>query len=58
MRYDEEKKRCVIEPLELTQEFRKFEYNSPWENFAQYRDSHIEGEADNPKLTDGSDVKK
>eukprot|EP00048_Salpingoeca_helianthica_P014922 m.224238 g.224238 ORF g.224238 m.224238 type:complete len:237 (-) comp16426_c0_seq1:30-740(-) len=30
VRYDEEKRRVVAEPLELAQEFRKFELNSPW----------------------------
>lgn len=30
-RYDDEKKRVVTEPLELTQEFRRFEFGSPWE---------------------------
>lgn len=29
VRYDEEVKRVIEEPLELTQEFRKFEYSSP-----------------------------
>lgn len=31
VRYDEEKKKVVIEPLELTQAFRYFDYQSPWE---------------------------
>ncbi|KAJ8331573.1 putative NADH-ubiquinone oxidoreductase 30.4 kDa subunit, mitochondrial [Batrachochytrium dendrobatidis] len=31
MRYDEEKKRVIAEPLELAQSFRMFEYQSPWE---------------------------
>ena len=31
MRYDEEEKRIVAEPVELTQEFRKFDFHSPWE---------------------------
>jgi NADH/F420H2 dehydrogenase subunit C len=30
--YDDDKKRVVTEPLELAQEFRHFEFNSPWEN--------------------------
>merc|ERR1711860_453663 len=37
VRYDEELKRCVVEPLELAQEFRKFEYSSPWETFPKFR---------------------
>jgi NADH dehydrogenase (ubiquinone) Fe-S protein 3 len=31
IRYDDEKKRIVHEPLELTQAFRFFDYQSPWE---------------------------
>jgi len=31
VRYDEEKKRVVYEPLQLTQAFRNFESSSPWE---------------------------
>ncbi|GIL63981.1 hypothetical protein Vafri_17950 [Volvox africanus] len=31
VRYDYGKKRVVSEPLELTQEFRYFDFNSPWE---------------------------
>jgi len=32
-RYDDEVKRVVIEPLEMSQEFRKFELEAPWESF-------------------------
>jgi NADH-quinone oxidoreductase subunit C len=31
VRYDDEKKRVVYEPVKLTQEFRNFDYLSPWE---------------------------
>ncbi len=31
VRYDDEQKRVVYEPLEITQEFRNFEFISPWE---------------------------
>jgi NADH-quinone oxidoreductase subunit C len=31
MRYDAEQKRVVYEPVKLTQEFRSFDYQSPWE---------------------------
>lgn len=31
VRYDEEKKRVVYEPVKLTQEFRNFDFLSPWE---------------------------
>lgn len=35
VRYDEEKKRVVSEPLQLTQVFRNFEANSPWEQVGE-----------------------
>ena len=31
VRYDDEKKRVVYEPVKLTQEFRSFDFLSPWE---------------------------
>ena len=31
MRYDDEQKRVIYEPVRLTQEFRKFDFLSPWE---------------------------
>ncbi len=31
LRYDEEQKRVVYEPVELTQDFRRFDFVSPWE---------------------------
>lgn len=31
MRYDDEQKRVVYEPVNLTQEFRSFDFMSPWE---------------------------
>ena len=31
VRYDEERKRVVYEPVKLPQEFRSFDYLSPWE---------------------------
>jgi len=34
MRYDDEKKRVVYEPVKLTQEFRSFDFLSPWEGLA------------------------
>ncbi|WP_292292730.1 NADH-quinone oxidoreductase subunit C [Marivita sp.] len=35
VRYDEEKKRVVYEPVNLVQEYRQFDFMSPWEG-AQY----------------------
>lgn len=31
VRYDEEQKRVIYEPVKLTQEFRTFDFESPWE---------------------------
>lgn len=36
MRYDEEEKRVVYEPVKLTQAFRSFDYLSPWEGPQEY----------------------
>ncbi len=35
VRYDEGQKRVVYEPVKLTQEFRKFDFMSPWEGMLQ-----------------------
>ncbi|KAF8528072.1 F420H2 dehydrogenase [Hysterangium stoloniferum] len=39
VRYDEERKRVVYEPLQLTQTFRNFESQSPWEMVGEGADS-------------------
>ncbi|XP_044732461.1 NADH dehydrogenase [ubiquinone] iron-sulfur protein 3, mitochondrial [Chrysoperla carnea] len=39
VRYDDEKKRIVLEPLELAQEFRRFELAAPWEQFPNFRNA-------------------
>ncbi|XP_008476154.1 NADH dehydrogenase [ubiquinone] iron-sulfur protein 3, mitochondrial [Diaphorina citri] len=39
VRYDDEKKRVVVEPLELAQEFRKFQLETPWEQFPNFRNT-------------------
>jgi NADH-quinone oxidoreductase subunit C len=31
LRYDETQKRCVYEPVKLTQDYRNFDFVSPWE---------------------------
>lgn len=48
MRYDDTKKRVVVEPLELAQEFRRFELNSPWEQFPNFREPTVIEEAASP----------
>ena len=52
MRYDDEVKRVVAEPLELAQEFRKFDLTSPWETFPNYREEKPQ------QIEAGSEVKK
>uniref|UniRef100_A0A4Y7LM39 NADH dehydrogenase [ubiquinone] iron-sulfur protein 3, mitochondrial n=1 Tax=Eubosmina coregoni TaxID=186181 RepID=A0A4Y7LM39_9CRUS len=37
VRYDDEVKRVVVEPVELAQEFRKFDLSSPWETFPAFK---------------------
>ncbi len=34
MRYDDNLRRCVYEPVKLTQDFRKFDFLSPWEGIS------------------------
>lgn len=38
MRYDDELKRVVCEPIEMAQEFRRFDFQTPWENFPAHRE--------------------
>ena len=38
-RYDDEKRRVVQEPVELSQEFRKFDLTAPWEQFPNFREA-------------------
>lgn len=48
VRYSEEQKRVVYEPVQLTQDFRSFDFMSPWEG-AKYilpGDEKAEGEGD------------
>lgn len=44
LRYDDEKKRVVCEPLELAQEFRKFDLSAPWEQFPNFRNANAPAE--------------
>jgi len=49
VRYDDEVKRVVFEPIELTQEFRKFEANTPWETFPKFRQVEAPKETKDPE---------
>lgn len=41
VRYDPELRRIVHEPVELAQEFRKFDLDTPWEAFPAFRNQSI-----------------
>ena len=45
MRYDDEQKRVVYEPVKLAQEFRNFDFLSPWEGAEAMRQA-IPGSGD------------
>ena len=54
IRYDDEKKRVVYEPVKLAQEFRNFDFLSPWEGVQQLLpgDEKAEEEAGEEKSGD------
>ena len=41
LRYDEELKRVVYEPVKLTQDFRSFDYLSPWEGMTDVQKGQL-----------------
>ena len=53
MRYDENEKRVVYEPVKLTQAFRNFDYLSPWEGAFGALASDGEGEGVPPEGRNG-----
>jgi len=46
VRYDEEEKRVVYEPVRLPQDFRSFDFESPWEGAARHLPGDEKAEAD------------
>ena len=44
VRYDDVEKKVVYEPVKLTQEYRDFDYTSPWEGIPKDIDDHYEQE--------------
>ena len=44
VRYDESRKRVVYEPVELVQEFRQFDFQSPWEGAGPATRASSDGE--------------
>ena len=55
VRYDDEQKRVVYEPVKLTQEFRSFDFESPWEAAEYVLPGDEKSEAQKP--AEGSDKK-
>ena len=56
VRYDEEQKRVVYEPVKLTQEFRNFDFLSPWEGVQRLLpgdEKAFEGDSAGEKAADG-----
>lgn len=49
VRYDEDQKRVVYEPVKLTQEFRQFDFVSPWEGML-----HLPGDEKAAEAGDGA----
>ncbi len=46
VRYDDEQKRVVYEPVKLTQAFRSFDFLSPWEGMSRDFPGDEKAEAD------------
>jgi len=44
VRYDEEQKRVVYEPVQLVQEYRYFDFQSPWEGMVNAKDYALPGD--------------
>uniref|UniRef100_UPI000AC006A2 NADH-quinone oxidoreductase subunit C n=1 Tax=Pelagibacter ubique TaxID=198252 RepID=UPI000AC006A2 len=38
VRYSEEKKKVIYEPVKLEQDYRNFDYNSPWQGTEYIKD--------------------
>ena len=53
LRFDDELERIIYEPVELAQEFRKFDLQTPWEQFPTHKREVLEIE-DIP-LTEGTE---
>ncbi|MBI1276115.1 NADH-quinone oxidoreductase subunit C [bacterium] len=48
VRYDPEQRRVAYEPVKLTQDFRNFDFLSPWEGADYPRPTHVPGEDAKP----------
>jgi NADH-quinone oxidoreductase subunit C len=50
VRYDDEQKRVVYEPVKLTQEFRTFDFLSPWEGITRQLPGDEKANPDRPSI--------
>jgi len=50
VRYDDEQKRVVYEPVKLTQEFRTFDFLSPWEGITRHLPGDEKANPDRPTV--------
>ncbi|XP_066591121.1 NADH-ubiquinone oxidoreductase subunit 9 [Prorops nasuta] len=46
VRYDNVIQRCITEPVELAQEFRKFDLSTPWDSFPKAKTVHVDSQAE------------
>lgn len=53
LRYDDEQKRVVYEPVKLTQDFRTFDFLSPWEGVQNHLPGDEKADADREGSADG-----
>lgn len=56
VRYDEEEKRVITEPVELTQEFRSFDFLSPWEPWEKSQFNQIINNQENTNERESNDL--
>lgn len=54
LRYDDEQKRVVYEPVQLTQEFRTFDFLSPWEGVQPVLPGDEKAETDDESAEEGA----
>jgi NADH-quinone oxidoreductase subunit C len=54
LRYDEEQKRVVYEPVRLTQDFRTFDFLSPWEGMTRELPGDEKAQEPGPRPAGGS----
>ena len=54
VRYDETQKRVVYDPVKLTQDFRSFDFLSPWEGMSDVLPGDEKARADEEEEAEGA----